>query len=153
MDETPVKVLDPDQPGKAAQAYLWVYARPGDNVLFEYVVPFEFGIDAKQLLERAFVLAQAPAKPDPFVYSVEYYGYSQSAQFPGYLGYEIEAIAGLQNGAQYYWDLILDGVSSASGADTTYPSPGGTVVWQYTPVPQQPTSPRSAAVISRKTPG
>ena len=36
VDETPVKVLDPDQPGKAAQAYLWVYARPGDNVLFEY---------------------------------------------------------------------------------------------------------------------
>jgi transposase len=36
VDETPVKVLDPDQPGKAAQGYLWVYACPGGNVLFEY---------------------------------------------------------------------------------------------------------------------
>jgi hypothetical protein len=56
------------------------------NVLFEYVVPFEFGITAKQLLERAFVLAQTGAKADPFVYTIEYFGYSESAQFPGYLG-------------------------------------------------------------------
>lgn len=121
------------------------------NVLFEYEVPFEFGINAKQLLERAFVLAQRPAKADPFLYTVEYYGYSQSPQFPGYLGYEIESIANLPGNSSFYWDLILDGVSSTTGADTTYPNPGGTIVWQYTPVPAQPATQRSAVIQSRRT--
>jgi hypothetical protein len=120
------------------------------NVLFEYAVPFEFGISAKQLLERAFVLAQTGAKADPFLYTIEYFGYSESAQFPGYLGYEIESIAGLPNDAQFFWDLILDGVSPTSGADTTFPNPGGTVVWQYTPIPAQSGSARAAAVQNRR---
>lgn len=87
-------------------------------------------MSAKQLLERAFVLAQSAEKADPFLYTIEYFGYSQSAQFPGYLGYEIESVAGLPNNAQFFWDLMLDGVSSTSGADTTVPNPDGTVVWQ-----------------------
>ena len=98
------------------------------NLLFEYVVPFEFGISAKQLLERAFVLGQAAGKADPFLYTIEYFGYSESAQFPGYLGYEIESISRLPNNGQYFWDLMLDGVSSTSGADTTFPNPGGTIL-------------------------
>jgi hypothetical protein len=120
------------------------------SVLFEYAVPFEFGMSAKHLLERAFVLGQTAGERDPFLYTVEYFGYSESAQFPGYLGYEIESIAGFSNNAQFFWDLILDGVSSTSGADTTFPNPGGTVVWQYTPIPQQPQSPRAAVVQDRR---
>ena len=36
VDETPVKVLDPEVKGKAAQGYLWFYAVPGGDVLLEF---------------------------------------------------------------------------------------------------------------------
>ena len=36
VDETPVSVLDPEVVGKAAKGYLWVYHRPGGDVLFDY---------------------------------------------------------------------------------------------------------------------
>jgi len=36
VDETPVKVLDPDVRGKAAQGYLWFYAVPGGDVLIDF---------------------------------------------------------------------------------------------------------------------
>jgi transposase len=36
VDETPVKVLDPDVQGKAARGYLWFYAVPGGDVILEF---------------------------------------------------------------------------------------------------------------------
>jgi len=36
VDETPVKVLDPDVQGKAARGYLWFYAVPGGDVIIEF---------------------------------------------------------------------------------------------------------------------
>lgn len=36
VDETPVKVLDPDVQGKCGSGYLWVAGRPGSDVIFEY---------------------------------------------------------------------------------------------------------------------
>jgi transposase len=36
IDETPVKVLDPDVQGKAARGYLWFYAEPGGDVILEF---------------------------------------------------------------------------------------------------------------------
>jgi len=36
VDETPVKVLDPDVRGKAAPGYLWSYAVPGGDVLTDF---------------------------------------------------------------------------------------------------------------------
>ncbi len=36
VDETPVKVLDPEVQGKAATGYLWVMGRPGGDVIFEF---------------------------------------------------------------------------------------------------------------------
>jgi len=33
IDETPVRVLDPEIKGKAARAYLWFFARPGGDVI------------------------------------------------------------------------------------------------------------------------
>jgi transposase len=37
-DESPVRFLDPDVKGKSQQGYLWVYSRPGGDVLFEWRV-------------------------------------------------------------------------------------------------------------------
>jgi Domain of unknown function (DUF4430) len=103
--------------------------------LIDLPVPFRFEIDVKQVMEAAFVLTQTAAAPDPFLYTVGYYGYSESAQFPGYLGYEIESICGKANNNQFYWALSINGVASSTGADTAYPGPGSTVIWQYTPIP------------------
>jgi transposase len=36
IDETPVKVLAPERPGKAARGYLWFYAVPGQDVILEF---------------------------------------------------------------------------------------------------------------------
>jgi transposase len=36
VDETPVRVLDPDVKGKAARGYLWFYAVPGGDVVLEF---------------------------------------------------------------------------------------------------------------------
>ncbi|MBM3458434.1 MAG: transposase, partial [Armatimonadetes bacterium] len=36
IDETPVRVLDPDVQGKAARGYLWFYAVPGGDVILEF---------------------------------------------------------------------------------------------------------------------
>jgi transposase len=36
IDESPVKVLDPEVKGKAAQGYLWFYSRPGGYVFLEF---------------------------------------------------------------------------------------------------------------------
>jgi len=35
-DETPIRYLDPDIKGKSQKGYLWVYSRPGGDVLFEW---------------------------------------------------------------------------------------------------------------------
>ena len=36
VDETPVRVLDPEVKGKCALGYLWVEGRPGSDVVFEF---------------------------------------------------------------------------------------------------------------------
>lgn len=36
VDETPVRVLDPEVSGKSAKGYLWVAGRPGGDVIFEF---------------------------------------------------------------------------------------------------------------------
>ena len=36
IDETPVKVLDPEVKGQAATGYLWFYSRPGGDVFLEF---------------------------------------------------------------------------------------------------------------------
>jgi hypothetical protein len=36
IDETPVRVLDPEVKGKSAKGHLWVAGRPGGDVLFEF---------------------------------------------------------------------------------------------------------------------
>jgi transposase len=36
VDETPVRVLDPDVKGKSVRGYLWFYAVPGGDVVLEF---------------------------------------------------------------------------------------------------------------------
>lgn len=121
--------------------------------LFRQTVPFEFELDVKEVMERAFILAQTPANPDPLVYGVQFYGYSESAQYPGYLGYEIESIQGKPNNQQFYWELKINGVASLEGADSMQPGPGSEVLWEYTPIAarQQQITGRVQVVHARRS--
>lgn len=125
--------------------------------LIDASVPFSLGMDVQQVMEAAFVVAQKTATPDPFLYTVEFYGYSEVAAFPGYLGYEIESIGTKATGlkpsnSQFYWKLSLNGIDSNTGADTTFPGPGSIVLWIYTPIPQSPAQlpPRTKVVQDRR---
>jgi hypothetical protein len=120
--------------------------------LFRQTVPFEFELDVKEVMERAFVLAQTPAKPDPVVFEVQFYGYSESVPYPGYLGYEIESIQGKPNNQQFYWELKINGAASQEGADSTQPGPGSEVLWEYTPIAaaEQQLTGRAQAVHARR---
>ncbi len=106
--------------------------------LFSQSVPFEAELDVRGVMERAFVLSQTAAAPDPFFYDLQYFGYSESAQFPGYLGYEVESICGKANNQQFFWALSINGTLSQEGADSMQPGPGSTVLWTYTPIPASP---------------
>jgi hypothetical protein len=108
--------------------------------LFSYVVPYTWRVDVQTLMEQAFVSAQTQTNPDPFLYTLEYYGYSQSPQYPGYLGYEVESIQQYVNGTYpYVWMLYVAENAqgpfevSNNGMDTTFPNPGAIVRWQYGP--------------------
>src|SRR5579864_8992487 len=126
--------------------------------IFNYSVPFTFGISVKRVMETAFVLNQQPQpNADPFLYTIEYYGYSEDAQFPGYLGYEIEGIGNktigiLPSNSQFYWELEINGQPSQVGADTARPTPGAAVVWRYLAIPPNANSltPRMQVIHSRR---
>jgi len=106
--------------------------------LFCQSVPFEAELDVRGIMERAFVLSQTAAAPDPFFYDLQYFGYSESAQFPGYLGYEVESICGKVNNQQFFWALSINGTLAQEGADSMQPGPGSTVLWTYAPIPASP---------------
>lgn len=109
------------------------------GLLFSETVPYT-GTNVQAILEDAFKQAQSPTTPDPFEFTVSYYGNSQNPQFPGYLGYEIESLCHLPSNAQFYWALLINGTPSPTGADTTFPNPGSTVAWIYTPASAQASS-------------
>jgi len=50
VDETPVKLLDPERPGKAVQAYLWVICNPQVGVYFHFATG-RGSDDIKEILE------------------------------------------------------------------------------------------------------
>lgn len=122
------------------------------NQTFSQSVPYEWEMDVKQVMERAFVLSQSPATPDPLVYTLQYYGYSETPQFPGYMGYELESIGTKGNNQEFFWQLLINGNPSQLGADLEQPAPGSTVVWQYTPIPSNPQQmvPRSSVLHARR---
>jgi transposase len=51
-DETPIRYLDPDLPGKSQQGYLWVYGRPGGDVIFDWQT--SRGTEAAQIKLKDF---------------------------------------------------------------------------------------------------
>ena len=118
--------------------------------LFAQTVPFESELDVRAVMEKAFVLSQTSANPDPYLYELQYYGYSEIAQFPGYMGYEVESICGKSNNQEYFWSLEINKVLSTEGADSMQPGPGATVLWTYAPVPKMQQLPARAQAMHER---
>jgi len=93
-------------------------------------VPYLGPINAHSLLDQGFVQLQTSTNADPFLYTVEYFGYSQSGF--GYLGYELESINSEKNGTNdYYWSLAINGAAASVGMDSVWLNPGDVASWTY----------------------
>jgi Domain of unknown function (DUF4430) len=123
------------------------------HVLDETTVNLQSQINARQLLEETFVQLQTADAPDPFLYDIEYYGYSQGGF--GYLGYEIEAIAGYENGVNdNFWVLYVNGVAASVGIDSYMVQPKDrlTLLYQnFSAVAKTPAGERLQHVHERRT--
>lgn len=122
------------------------------TTLFSASVPFSTGMTARNVLEQGYIAAQTPTNIDPIDFTLEFFGYSENPQYPGFLGYEIDSMGGLPGNAQFYWELLIGGVMSQTGADTTYPAPGASVTWQYVAIgtPLAAASPRAELLHARR---
>ena len=66
VDETPVKVLDPEVKGKAATGYLWFYSHPKGDVFLEFCE----GRGRDQARRNAWLIFRAPSKPMPMPFTI-----------------------------------------------------------------------------------
>jgi hypothetical protein len=123
------------------------------NQIFTQTVPFEFELTVTQIMERAFVLSQTAANHDPLPFQLQYYGYSEDPQFPGYLGYEVESLCNIaSNPANGYWELLIDQQVSNEGADSMRPRAGAEILWQFVPAARggEPRSARGRVIHERR---
>jgi len=103
------------------------------DILHATAVNLPSELNARQLLEVAFVQLQSDSELDPFLYEIEYYGYSQPVTgFTSYLGYEIESIGGYVNGdSDNYWMLYVNGAAATVGIDSYLVQPNDEIALQY----------------------
>jgi hypothetical protein len=100
------------------------------TILDPQTVNLQSEISARELMEETYVQLQTAAAPDPFDYTLEYYGYSQAGF--GYLGYEIEDIDGNVNGANgSYWVFNVNGTAASVGIDSYMVQPNDAIELQY----------------------
>jgi hypothetical protein len=122
------------------------------KTLFNASVPFRIEMDVQDVMEDAFIIEQTVAQHDPLPFVLEYYGYSENDQFPGYLGYEVESIFGVRNDSKNYWQLLINDVASMVGSDSAHPKPGATVTWKFTSIPTslEQLAPRAKQIHERR---
>jgi hypothetical protein len=120
------------------------------KTIFKHTVPAGLRLSVRSLLEHAFVESQTSASPEPFRFSLEYFGFSKTAAFHGYLGYELESIGELRSEPAAYWSFSLNGRPSDRGIDSTYPGPGDRVTFQYVTTAGTGRTAREAVIISRR---
>jgi hypothetical protein len=105
-----------------------------EQSLFVYSCPSSLRLNVQSILDQAFAGLQSAAKPDPFRFSISYFGYSKDPAYPGYLGYEIESINDCVTSANAYWSLSLNDQASDHGIDTTFPGPADKVMLRFVTV-------------------
>lgn len=89
-----------------------------DNVLSAQTISLQAELNVRELIEAAFVQLQSPQTPDPFNFTIEYYGYDYYQGNTSYLGYFIESINQYVTNPNNFWDLYVNGSTSSVGMDS-----------------------------------
>jgi hypothetical protein len=112
-----------------------------DNVLPATTVNLQGELTVRELIEAAFVQLQTAAQPDPFVFTIDYYGFDYFQGDASYLGYFIVSI-GIKGGQTYastansYWELLVNNTPSNLGMDSRLVKANDQVRLEwYTPPP------------------
>jgi hypothetical protein len=110
-----------------------------DNILGSTTVSLPAELTVRELIEAAFVQLQTAAQPDPFIFTIDYFGFDYFQGDTSYLGYFIVSI-GEKGGQTYassaasYWELLVNGTPSDLGMDSRLVKPNDQVRLEwYTP--------------------
>lgn len=106
-----------------------------DNVLSPQTVSLQAELTARQLIEAVFVQFQTDASPDPFKFTIDYFGYDHYQGVTTYLGYFIVSINDLVSDANNYWDLVVNSKPASLGMDSYLVQPGDRVELKWITAP------------------
>ena len=118
-----------------------------DNILPAQTVNLQAELTARELVEATFVQLQTNQHPDPFNFTIGYFGYDHYQGVTSYLGYFIVSINQFVTGANNYWDLYINGNPSQIGMDSYLVQPNDQVELKWITVP--PSAQGVAAQVQR----
>jgi hypothetical protein len=102
-----------------------------DNILNATALNLQTEMTARELIEAAFVQLQTDQNPDPFKFTIDYFGYDHYQGITSYLGYFIVSINQYVTGANNYWDLYVNGNPSQVGMDSYLVQPNDQVALKW----------------------
>jgi hypothetical protein len=111
-----------------------------NNILATQAVNLQTEMNVRELMEATFVLLQTAQNPDPFKFTLEYYGYDYFQGVTNYLGYFIVSIGTYASTANGYWDLYVNGQASTVGIDTYLVQPNDKIELKWITTPPTPTT-------------
>lgn len=104
-----------------------------DNVLSPQTIDLQSEVTARELIEAAFVQLQTDASPDPFKFTIDYFGYDHFQGVSSYLGYFIVSINQYASGLNNYWDLFVNNNPSPLGMDSYLVQPNDLIELKWMP--------------------
>ena len=110
-----------------------------DNILATTTISLYTELTVRELVEAAFVQLQTSSAHDPFIFTIDYFGFDYFQGDASYFGYFIVSI-GKKGGQTYassntsYWELLVNDVASDLGMDSRLVKPNDPVRLEwYTP--------------------
>ncbi|SRR5258708_31531560 len=89
-----------------------------DNILTPQTLSLQAEVTARELVEATFIQLQTDKNPDPFKFTIDYFGYDHYQGVTSYLGYFNVSVNQFVTDANNYWDLYVDGKPSQVGTDS-----------------------------------
>lgn len=106
-----------------------------DNILKPQTIALQSEITARELVERTFVQLQTDQTPDPFKFTIDYFGYDHYQGVTSYLGYFIVSVDKYVSGPAAYWDLYVNGKASQVGMDSYLVQPNDDIELKWISIP------------------
>ncbi len=109
-----------------------------DNILTPQTMPLQSELSARELVEGTFVQLQTDQTPDPFKFTIDYFGYDHYQGVTSYLGYFVVSINNFVSGPDAYWDLYVNGKPSQVGMDSYLVQPNDKIELKWISIPTGP---------------